>query len=109
MSFGVGAGVRPPRVSGRIRQLLGAVAEYLSECGVDLYDGTVLVADEEPFLQRVHQSSAPASLMVAGARQLDIGAHPGQKLCGGEWLDEVVVGASLQAFDRGLLPGTRGQ
>ena len=61
------------------------------------------------FLQRVDQSSAPAGLMVAQPRQLDIGAHPGQQLRGGEWLDEVVVGAGLQPFDRGFLPGARGQ
>ena len=86
-----------------------AVAENLGERVVDLYDGAVLVADEERLLQRVDQRSAPAGLMVAQPRQLDVGADSGQQLRRGEWFDEVVVGAGLQAFDRGFLPGARGQ
>ena len=109
VGVGVGVGVRPPRVGSFIGQLFGAVAEDLGEGGVDLDDGTVLVADKERFLQRVDQGGAPAGVMVAQPRQLDVGAYPGKQLRGGEWFDEVVVRAGQQAFDRGVLSRASGQ
>ena len=64
-SFRVGIGVRPPWVNGSVGQLFWAVADDFGERGVHLEDGTLIVADKEPFLQGIHQSAAPAGLMVA--------------------------------------------
>ena len=108
-SVGIGLRVRPPRMDGGVGQVLGTVAEDFGECRVDLDDGTLLVADEKRLLQRVHQRGAPAGVIVAQARQLDVGAHPGEQLRGGEWFDQVVVGAGQQTFDRGVLARARGQ
>ena len=39
--------------------------------------------------------------------ELEVGLHPGQQLPAGERLDQVVVGAGLEALDRRLLTGAR--
>ena len=55
----------------------------------------------------------PAALDLAphptGPVQLEVGAHPGQQLPAGERLDQVVVGARVEALEHPLLAGTRGE
>jgi hypothetical protein len=48
-------------------------------------------------------------MLIAHPGQLHAGPDPGQQLGGRERLHQVVVGARVQAFDRRLLPGPRGQ
>ena len=60
-------------------------------------------------MQRVDQRRPPAGMVAAHPGQLHVGPDPGQQLGRGERLDEVVVGARVQALDRRLLAGPRGQ
>ena len=99
----------PPRPRRRVRQALGPESEKVGEGGVDLDDGAGLVAEEEGFVQRVEQGRAPPGVVAAHARELHVGPDPREQFSGRERFDEIVVGARLQALDRGFLPGPGGQ
>ena len=92
-----------------VGQTVLAVSQNVGERGVDLDDRALLVADEEGLLQGVDQCRAPPRMVVAQPRQFDVGPHTREQFGRREWLDQVVVGACLQPFDGGLLPGAGGQ
>ncbi len=67
-------------------------------------------ADAREPLRLVEQVTAAAQRVAgaAGAVELQVGVHAREQLAGRERLDQVVVGARLQALDRALLAGARG-
>ena len=61
-------------------------------------------------LRLVEQVAAAAQRVAgaAGAVELDVGVHAGEQLAGRERLDQIVVGARLEPFDRPVLARPRG-
>jgi hypothetical protein len=49
------------------------------------------------------------SNFVPHPRQGDVGIDPREKFLRAKWLDQIIVRASLEAFDFGLLAGARRQ
>ncbi len=68
-------------------------------------------ADAGQPLRLVEQRAARLQLVARApdALELQVRAHPREQLARGERLDEVVVGARLQALDRALLARARGE
>ncbi len=81
----------------------------VGECGIDLDDRALLVADEECLLQRIDQRRPPTGVVVTQPREFDVGSYAREQFGSREGFDEVVVGAGLKPFDRGLLPCAGGQ
>ena len=96
-------------------QLLGAHLQQARQL-VRAADGAgrqldLPAADLREPLRLVDQVLAAAQLVARApdAVQLEVGGHAGEQLARRERLDEIVVGARLEAFDRALLARARGQ